>query len=152
MKPYDLPDARGHFGPYGGLFVAETLVQPLEDLLRAYESLRADAAFQEEFAEDLRLYVGRPSPLYPAKRLTQLRGGAVSISSARSNHTGAHKINNTIGQRWSRATWARSASSPRLVPASTAATAMVAARFFWHAVGVHGCRGTSSARRSPSIA
>jgi len=71
MSAYDLPDDRGHFGPYGGLFVAETLMQPLAELRAAYMRLRADAKFQEEFAEDLRLYVGRPSPLYPAKRLTK---------------------------------------------------------------------------------
>mgnify|MGYP001619776521 FL=1 len=131
MKPYNLPDARGHFGPYGGLFVAETLMQPLEDLLRAYESLRADAAFQEEFAEDLRLYVGRPSPLYPAKRLTQLWGGArVYLKREDLNHTGAHKINNTIGQ----ALVARHMGKKRVIAETGAgqhgvATATVAARF-----------------------
>ncbi|MEK7839871.1 MAG: tryptophan synthase subunit beta [Pseudomonadota bacterium] len=131
MKPYNLPDARGHFGPYGGLFVAETLMQPLEDLLRAYELLRADAAFQEEFAEDLRLYVGRPSPLYPAKRLTQLWGGArVYLKREDLNHTGAHKINNTIGQ----ALVARHMGKKRVIAETGAgqhgvATATVAARF-----------------------
>ncbi len=131
MNPYALPDARGHFGPYGGLFVAETLMQPLEDLRRAYETLRADAKFQEEFAEDLRLYVGRPSPLYPAKRLTQQWGGArVYLKREDLNHTGAHKVNNTIGQ----ALVARHMGKKRVIAETGAgqhgvATATVAARF-----------------------
>ncbi len=73
---YALPDARGHFGQYGGMFVGETLMQPLLQLRAAYERYRNDREFQEEFAEELRLFVGRPSPLYPAERLTALCGGA----------------------------------------------------------------------------
>ena len=96
---YSLPDARGHFGPYGGLFVAETLMQPLIELREAYERYRDDAEFQAEFMDDLRLYVGRPSPLYPARRLTENWGGArIYLKREDLNHTGAHKVNNTIGQ------------------------------------------------------
>ncbi len=131
MTAYDLPDARGHFGPYGGLFVSETLMQPLIELRQVYEGLRNDLKFQEEFAEDLRLYVGRPSPLYPAKRLTQQWGGArVYLKREDLNHTGAHKINNTIGQ----ALLARHMGKQRVIAETGAgqhgvATATVAARF-----------------------
>ncbi|GMR20867.1 MAG: tryptophan synthase subunit beta [Gammaproteobacteria bacterium] len=96
---YALPDDRGHFGPYGGLFVAETLMQPLKELREAYEAARDDAGFQDEYMRDLRLYVGRPSPLYPAERLSEAWGGArVYLKREDLNHTGAHKVNNTIGQ------------------------------------------------------
>ncbi|HEU5339176.1 MAG TPA: pyridoxal-phosphate dependent enzyme, partial [Sulfuricaulis sp.] len=99
MTAYDLPDKRGHFGEYGGMFVSETLMQPLQQLREAYERLRKDKKFQREFAEDLRQYVGRPSPLYLAKRLTENWGGAkIYLKREDLNHTGAHKINNTIGQ------------------------------------------------------
>jgi len=95
----NLPDARGHFGPYGGRFVAETLMEPLRELEAAYEKLKNDAAFQAELDRDLALYVGRPSPLYPAERLTRAWGGAqIYLKREDLNHTGAHKINNTIGQ------------------------------------------------------
>ncbi len=96
---YALPDERGHFGRYGGMFVGETLMQPLLELRAAYARYRNDPAFQEEFAEDLRLFVGRPSPLYPAQRLTAQCGGArIYLKREDLNHTGAHKINNTVGQ------------------------------------------------------
>ena len=96
---YRFPDARGHFGKFGGMFVAETLMQPLAELRDAYARYRVDPVFQEEFAEDLRLLVGRPSPLYPAKRLTKAFGGArIYLKREDLNHTGAHKINNTVGQ------------------------------------------------------
>src|SRR6267143_29744 len=99
MRMYDLPDARGHFGPYGGVFVAETLTHALDELRDAYESARADAAFQAEFHYELKHYVGRPSPIYHAKRLSERCGGAqIYIKREDLNHTGAHKINNTIGQ------------------------------------------------------
>ena len=131
MKAYQLPDVHGHFGPYGGLFVSETLMQPLTELREAYERLRDDAMFQEEFAEDLRLYVGRPSPLYPAKRLTTQWGGArVYLKREDLNHTGAHKVNNTVGQ----ALLARHMGKRRVIAETGAgqhgvATATVAARF-----------------------
>jgi tryptophan synthase beta chain len=99
MNQYALPDDRGHFGPYGGMFVAETLMQPLTELREAYERYRDDPDFQAEFMDDLRLYVGRPSPLYPAQRLTETWGGArIYLKREDLNHTGAHKVNNTIGQ------------------------------------------------------
>ena len=77
MRMYDLPDARGHFGPYGGIFVAETLSAALEELRVAYQRARKDPAFQAEFKYELKHYVGRPSPVYHAKRLTQKCGGLV---------------------------------------------------------------------------
>ncbi|MDP1557350.1 MAG: tryptophan synthase subunit beta [Nitrosomonas sp.] len=99
MKVYDLPDKRGHFGPYGGIFVAETLISALEDLRVQYERYRDDADFQAEFAYELKHYVGRPSPIYHAKRWSAHLGGAqILLKREDLNHTGAHKINNTIGQ------------------------------------------------------
>jgi tryptophan synthase beta chain len=95
----NLPDARGHFGPYGGRFVAETLMEPLRQLEAAYSQLKNDPAFRAELDRDLALYVGRPSPLYPAERLTKKWGGAqIFLKREDLNHTGAHKINNTVGQ------------------------------------------------------
>ena len=94
-----LPDARGHFGPYGGRFVAETLMAPLEALDRAYRQYARDPAFQAELNDELRHYVGRPSPLYHARRWSRQRGGAqIYLKREDLNHTGAHKINNTVGQ------------------------------------------------------
>jgi len=99
MRMYDLPDSHGHFGPYGGIFVAETLTQALEQLLAAYQAARRDPEFDAEFRDELKHYVGRPSPVYFAKRLTEKCGGArIYIKREDLNHTGAHKINNTIGQ------------------------------------------------------
>jgi len=96
---YDLPDDNGHFGPYGGVFVAETLIHALDELRREYLRLRDDAQFQAEFAYELKHYVGRPSPVYHAKRLSAHVGGAqIWLKREDLNHTGAHKINNTIGQ------------------------------------------------------
>jgi tryptophan synthase beta chain len=93
------PDARGHFGPYGGRFVAETLMEPLRQLEEAYEQFKADPKFQAELDFDLKHYVGRPSPLYPADRLTKAWGGArIWLKREDLNHTGAHKVNNTVGQ------------------------------------------------------
>ncbi|MDT0616946.1 tryptophan synthase subunit beta [Salinisphaera sp. P385] len=95
----DMPDARGHFGPYGGRFVAETLMAPLEELREAYDRLRNDPEFQAELDADLQHYVGRPSPVYHAERLSRKVGGAqLWFKREDLNHTGAHKVNNTIGQ------------------------------------------------------
>ncbi len=95
----DVPDEAGHFGIYGGKFVAETLMTPLEELEAAYLCCKDDPQFQKEFDEDLTHYVGRPSPLYHAHRLSELWGGAqIFLKREDLNHTGAHKINNTIGQ------------------------------------------------------
>jgi tryptophan synthase beta chain len=97
--PYDLPDSSGHFGPYGGVFVAETLVAALDELKSAYEDARRDSSFRAEFEYDLEHYVGRPSPIYHAKRWSDALGGAqIYLKREDLNHTGAHKINNCIGQ------------------------------------------------------
>jgi tryptophan synthase beta chain len=131
MSAYDLPDKRGHFGDYGGIFVSETLMQPLQELREAYEKLRKDKKFQKELADDLRHYVGRPSPLYLAARLTDNWGGAkIYLKREDLNHTGAHKINNTVGQ----ALLARHMGKKRVIAETGAgqhgvATATVAARF-----------------------
>lgn len=95
----DLPDERGHFGPYGGIFVAETLMEPLDELRQAYEQYFRDPEFLAELDADLQHYVGRPSPIYHAQRLSQENGGAqIYLKREDLNHTGAHKVNNTIGQ------------------------------------------------------
>src|SRR5699024_11529152 len=95
----NLPDARGHFGPYGGRYVAETLMAPLEALAAAYDAARSDAVFQAALDDDLAHFVGRPSPVYHAQRLSKKVGGAqIWLKREDLNHTGAHKINNTVGQ------------------------------------------------------
>jgi tryptophan synthase beta chain len=93
-----VPDARGHFGPFGGRYVAETLVPPLEELTAAWESAWADPSFRNEFTGLLRDYVGRPSLMYRAPRLEAVLGGRIWLKREDLNHTGAHKINNCIGQ------------------------------------------------------
>src|SRR5882672_5424505 len=131
MRMYDLPDARGHFGPYGGVFVAETLTAALEELRVAYEQARNDPEFDAEFRYELKHYVGRPSPVYHAKRLSEKCGGAqIYLKREDLNHTGAHKINNTIGQ----ALLARRMKKSRVIAETGAgmhgvATATVAARY-----------------------
>jgi tryptophan synthase beta chain len=131
MRMYDLPDAAGHFGPYGGVFVAETLTAALDELRAAYEAARRDPAFEAEFRHELKHYVGRPSPIYPAKRLSERCGGArIYLKREDLNHTGAHKINNTIGQ----ALLARRMKKPRVIAETGAgmhgvAAATVAARY-----------------------
>jgi tryptophan synthase beta chain len=129
--PYSLPDARGHFGPYGGVFVAETLMAALDELLEGYRAAQRDPAFRAEFEFELKHYVGRPSPIYHAKRWSQLLGGAqIYLKREDLNHTGAHKINNCIGQ----AMLARRMGKPRVIAETGAgqhgvATATVAARY-----------------------
>jgi tryptophan synthase beta chain len=131
MQMNDLPDSRGHFGPYGGVFVAETLVHALDELKREYERYRADPAFLAEFRYELKHYVGRPSPVYHAKRWSERLGGAqIFLKREDVNHTGAHKINNTIGQ----ALLARRMGKPRVIAETGAgmhgvASATVAARY-----------------------
>ena len=131
MQMYDLPDARGHFGPYGGVFVAETLSHALDELREAYERCRRDPAFLAEFHYELKHYVGRPSPVYHAKRWSAMLGGAqIYLKREDLNHTGAHKINNTIGQ----ALLARRMGKTRVIAETGAgmhgvATATVAARY-----------------------
>jgi len=131
MRMHDLPDSQGHFGQYGGVFVAETLVHALDELRAAYERYRKDPEFVAEFRYELKHYVGRPSPVYHAKRWSQLLGGAqVFLKREDLNHTGAHKINNTVGQ----ALLARRMSKPRVIAETGAgmhgvASATVAARY-----------------------
>jgi tryptophan synthase beta chain len=128
---YDLPDVRGHFGPYGGVFVAETLMHALQELKREYLRLRDDAAFQAELAYELKHYVGRPSPVYHARRLSEHLGGAqIWLKREDLNHTGAHKVNNTMGQ----ALVARGMGKKRIIAETGAgqhgvASATVAARY-----------------------
>src|SRR5215813_1302857 len=99
MDLTSLPDASGHFGSYGGSFVPETLMHPLEELKAAYAEARADESFQREFETLLREYVGRPTPITFAERLTEHLGGAqIYLKREDLNHTGAHKINNAVGQ------------------------------------------------------
>jgi len=124
------PDARGHFGRYGGRFVAETLIGPLQELAAAYDEARRDPAFLAAFDHDLKHYVGRPSPIYEATRLSREVGGArILLKREDLNHTGAHKINNTIGQ----ALLASRMGKPRIIAETGAgqhgvASATVAAR------------------------
>jgi len=128
---YDLPDRRGHFGPYGGTFVAETLISALDELCRQYEYYRDDAEFQTEFFRELKHYVGRPSPIYHARRWSDHLGGAqILLKREDLNHTGAHKINNTVGQ----ALLARRMGKNRIIAETGAgqhgvASATVAARY-----------------------
>jgi tryptophan synthase beta chain len=131
LKAYNLPDAQGHFGPYGGVFVAETLMHALDELRTQYERMRNDAGFVAEFEYELKHYVGRPSPVYHAMRLSQHAGGAqIWLKREDLNHTGAHKINNTIGQ----ALLARHMGKKRVIAETGAgqhgvAAATVAARY-----------------------
>ena len=98
-EKYNMPDERGHFGPYGGMFVGETLIPPIQELNAAYQQYLNDPEFIAELDADLKYYVGRPSPLYHAERWSRELGGAqIYLKREDLNHTGAHKINNTIGQ------------------------------------------------------
>jgi tryptophan synthase beta chain len=131
MKPHDLPDARGHFGPYGGTFVAETLVHALDELRAAWEHYRDDPEFIAEFEYELEHFVGRPSPIYHARRWSEQLGGAQILFKREDlNHTGAHKINNVIGQ----ALLARRMGKRRIIAETGAgqhgvATATICARY-----------------------
>lgn len=128
---YPFPDPRGHFGPYGGSFVAETLTHALAELKDAYARYSVDPEFLEEFRYELKHFVGRPSPIYHAKRWSQMAGGAqIYFKREDLNHTGAHKINNVIGQ----ALLAKRMGKPRIIAETGAgqhgvATATICARF-----------------------
>ncbi|WP_426176205.1 tryptophan synthase subunit beta [Massilia sp. TWR1-2-2] len=128
---YQLPDARGHFGPYGGAFVAETLSHALAKLTEAYARYSQDPEFLDEYRYELKHFVGRPSPIYHAKRWSEQIGGAqIYFKREDLNHTGAHKINNVIGQ----ALLARRMGKPRIIAETGAgqhgvATATICARF-----------------------
>ena len=125
-----MPDENGHFGPYGGCFAAETLMEAIEDLRDAYATLKDNDDFQAEYDKDLKYYVGRPSPLYHAERWSKELGGAqIYLKREDLNHTGAHKVNNTIGQ----ALLAKHMGKPRIIAETGAgqhgvATATIAAR------------------------
>ena len=129
--PYTLPDEHGHFGPYGGIFVAETLIRALDELKAQYARYRSDPAFVAELENELSHYVGRPTPVYHAQRWSRELGGAqIWLKREDLNHTGAHKVNNCIGQ----ALLARRMGKPRVIAETGAgqhgvATATVAARY-----------------------
>ncbi len=151
MKLTDLPDSHGHFGPYGGIFVAETLMAALDELRIEYEKARSDPAFIAEFEYELKHYVGRPSPVYHARRLSEQYGGAqIYLKREDLNHTGAHKINNTIGQ----ALLARRMGKKRVIAETGAgqhgvASATVAARYGMECVVYMGAEDV--ARQSPNV-
>ena len=151
MLNYQQPDARGHFGPYGGSFVAETLVHALDELKAAYAEAQADPAFMAEFRSELKHFVGRPSPVYHAARLSRELGGAqVYLKREDLNHTGAHKVNNTIGQ----AMLARRMGKPRVIAETGAgqhgvATATIAARYGLECVVYMGSEDVK--RQSPNV-
>ena len=147
------PDERGHFGPYGGTFVAETLVRPVAELREAYERYAKDPEFLAELGAELKDYVGRPSPLYHAQRWSRTIGGArLYLKREDLNHTGAHKVNNTVGQ----ALLAKRMGKTRIIAETGAgqhgvATATVARGSDSNAWSTWG-RRTSSARRPTSSA
>ena len=151
MFTYQQPDATGHFGPYGGSFVAETLVHALDELKRSYAQVQRDAAFMAEFRSELAHFVGRPSPIYHAARLSRELGGAqIFLKREDLNHTGAHKVNNTIGQ----AMLARRMGKPRVIAETGAgqhgvATATICARYGLECVVYMG--SADMKRQSPNV-
>ncbi|MDP4301628.1 tryptophan synthase subunit beta [Leptothrix discophora] len=151
MFDYQQPDARGHFGIYGGSFVAETLSQAIDELRAAYEHYKNDPAFQAEYRRELAHFVGRPSPVYHADRLSREIGGAqIFLKREDLNHTGAHKVNNTIGQ----ALLARRMGKPRVIAETGAgqhgvATATICARYGLECVVYMGSEDVK--RQSPNV-
>ncbi len=151
MKPYDFPDAKGHFGPYGGVFVAETLMQAIEELRLEYERFRNDPEFLAEFHYELKHFVGRPTPVYHARRWSEMLGGAqIWFKREDLNHTGAHKINNSLGQ----ALLARRMGKRRIIAETGAgqhgvATATVCARYGMECVVYMGSEDVK--RQSPNV-
>ncbi len=151
QQKYDFPDGRGHFGPYGGIFVAETLIEALEELRAMYDRYRNDPEFLAEFEHDLKYFVGRPSPIYHAKRLSDHFGGAqIYLKREDLNHTGAHKVNNCIGQ----ALLAKRMGKRRIIAETGAgqhgvATATVAARMGLECVVYMGSEDVK--RQSPNV-
>ncbi len=148
---YDFPDSRGHFGPYGGIFVGETLMEAIEELRAVYERYRNDPDFMAEFEHELKHYVGRPSPIYHARRWSEHLGGAqILLKREDLNHTGAHKVNNTIGQ----AMLARRMGKKRVIAETGAgqhgvATATVAARYGMECVVYMGAEDVR--RQAPNV-
>jgi tryptophan synthase beta chain len=151
MFDYLQPDARGHFGPYGGTFVAETLIHALHELEDAYAKYREDPEFVAEFRHELKHFVGRPSPVYHAARLSGEVGGAqIHLKREDLNHTGAHKVNNTIGQ----ALLARRMGKKRVIAETGAgqhgvATATICARYGIECVVYMGSQDVL--RQSPNV-
>ncbi|HEY2925415.1 tryptophan synthase subunit beta [Piscinibacter sp.] len=151
MLNYQQPDARGHFGPYGGTFVAETLIHALDELKQAYADAQRDPAFMAEFRSELAHFVGRPSPVYHAERMSRELGGAqIYLKREDLNHTGAHKVNNTIGQ----ALLARRMGKPRVIAETGAgqhgvATATICARYAMECVVYMGSEDVK--RQSPNV-
>jgi tryptophan synthase beta chain len=151
MFSYDQPDARGHFGVYGGSFVAETLSHALDELRAAYDHYRHDPQFVAEFRRELKHFVGRPSPVYHADRMSREMGGAqIYLKREDLNHTGAHKVNNTIGQ----ALLARRMGKPRVIAETGAgqhgvATATICARYGLECVVYMGSEDVK--RQSPNV-
>ncbi|MGQ0597215.1 tryptophan synthase subunit beta [Aquabacterium sp.] len=151
MLNYNQPDAKGHFGPYGGTFVSETLIHALNQLKDVYEHYRHDEAFKAEFRRELAHFVGRPSPIYHADRLSRETGGAqIYLKREDLNHTGAHKVNNTIGQ----ALLAKRMGKPRVIAETGAgqhgvATATICARYGMECVVYMGAEDVK--RQSPNV-
>ncbi len=151
MQPYDMPDQFGHFGQFGGTFVAETLIEALDELREMYERYKNDPEFLKEFHHDLKHFVGRPSPIYFAERLTEQFGGAkIYLKREDLNHTGAHKVNNTVGQ----ALLAKKMGKPRVIAETGAgqhgvATATIAARLGLECVVYMGSEDVK--RQSPNV-
>jgi tryptophan synthase beta chain len=148
---YALPDAGGHFGPYGGTFVAETLIHALHELEEAYAHYSKDPTFMAEYRHELKHFVGRPSPIYHADRLSREIGGAqIHLKREDLNHTGAHKVNNTIGQ----ALLAKRMGKPRVIAETGAgqhgvATATICARYGMECVVYMGSEDVK--RQSPNV-
>ncbi len=151
MSSYDFPDARGRFGAYGGVYVAETLMAALDELNAEYARAKADPAFWQEYHHELKHFVGRPSPIYHAKRWSEQLGGAqIYFKREDLNHTGAHKVNNTIGQ----ALLARRMGKKRVIAETGAgqhgvASATVAARYGMECVVYMGSEDVK--RQAPNV-
>ena len=151
MKPYDMPDEKGHFGQFGGVFVAETLIEALDELRMTYEKYRHEPDFLKELHYDLKHFVGRPSPIYHAKRWSDRVGGAqIYLKREDLNHTGAHKVNNTVGQ----ALLAKRMGKPRIIAETGAgqhgvATATISARLGLECVVYMGAEDVK--RQAPNV-
>jgi len=151
MQPYDMPDEKGHFGQFGGVFVAETLIEALDELRVMYEKYRHDPDFLAELHYDLKHFVGRPSPIYHAKRWSDRVGGAqIYLKREDLNHTGAHKVNNTVGQ----ALLAKRMGKPRIIAETGAgqhgvATATISARLGLECVVYMGAEDVK--RQAPNV-
>ena len=151
MYDYQQPDARGHFGPYGGSFISETLTHAINELREAYAKYQHDPEFLREFRYELAHFVGRPSPIYHAARTSRELGGAqIFLKREDLNHTGAHKINNVIGQ----AMLARRMGKPRIIAETGAgqhgvATATICARYGLECIVYMGAEDVK--RQSPNV-